>query len=87
MKRRDFIKTTAGALAAVYIPFSGAANIPAEVPCMSRTGKIITLKPSDIADLAKSLQRKVLLKSTPHYHQERALWNGLSDNKLPALIA
>ena len=87
MKRRDFIKTTAGAIAAAYIPFSGAASIPAEVSCMSRTGNIIGLKRSDVADLAKSLQRKLLLKSTPHYHQERTLWNGLSDDKLPALIA
>ena len=87
MKRRDFIKTTAAAIAAAYIPFSGAANIPAEISCMSRTGNIIGLKRSDVADLAKSLQRKLLLKSTPHYHQERTLWNGLSDDKLPALIA
>ena len=43
MKRRDFIKTTAGAIAAAYIPFSGAASIPAEVSCMSRTGNIIGL--------------------------------------------
>ena len=87
MKRRDFIKTTAAAIAAAYIPFSGAANIPAEVSCMSRTGNIIGLKRSEVADLAKSLQRKLLLRSTPHYHQERTLWNGLSDDKLPALIA
>ena len=87
MKRRDFIKTTAAAIAAAYIPFSGAADIPAEISCMSRTGNIIGLKRSDVADLAKSLQRKLLLKSTPHYHQERTIWNGLSDDTLPALIA
>ena len=51
MKRRDFIKTTAAAIAAAYIPFSGAANIPAEVSCMSRTGNIIGLKRSEVADL------------------------------------
>jgi FAD/FMN-containing dehydrogenase len=87
MKRRDFVKNTLGAISASYIPFSRASDIPSEVACMSRTGKMMGLKRADVADLAKSLQRKLLLKSTPHYHQERMLWNGLADHKLPALIA
>ena len=87
MKRRDFVKNTLGAITASYIPFSRALDIPSEIPCMSRTGQIMSLKRGDVADLAKSLQRKLLLKSTPHYHQERMLWNGLADHTLPALIA
>ena len=87
MKRRDFFRTSAAALAALYIPFSKSADLPAELLCKSRTGQTISLKHSEIADFAKSLQRKLLLKSTPHYHQERTLWNGLADHKLPALIA
>ena len=87
MKRRDFVKNTLGAITASYIPFSRALDITSEIPCMSRTGQIMSLKRGDVADLAKSLQRKLLLKSTPHYHQERMLWNGLADHTLPALIA
>ena len=87
MKRRDFVKNTLGAITASYIPFSRALDIPSEIPCMSRTGQIMSLKREHVADLAKSLQRKLLLKSTPHYHQERMLWNGLADHTLPALIA
>lgn len=87
MKRRDFVKNTLCAITASYIPFSRALDIPSEIPCMSRTGQIMSLKRGDVADLAKSLQRKLLLKSTPHYHQERMLWNGLADHTLPALIA
>ena len=87
MKRRDFVKSTLGAITASYIPFSRASDIPSEIACISRTGKIMALKRADVADLAKSLQRKLLLSSTPHYHQERKLWNGLADDKRPALIA
>jgi len=87
MKRREVLRYTIGAASMAYVPFSSAASLPSELLCTSRSGDVIGIKGSEVASFAKSLQRKLLLESTPHYHQERKLWNGLADNKRPAMIA
>ena len=87
MRRREVLRYTIGAVSVAYVPFSSSATLPSELLCRSRSGDVIGIKGSEVASFARSLQRKLLLESTPHYHQERKLWNGLADDKRPAMIA
>ena len=84
MKRRDFLRTTAFASTAAWLPFQRAWA--ADQPAMSLAGTPISLAQSDVADLAASLQGELLLPTHSRYEQARRVWNGAVD-KRPALIA
>ena len=84
MKRRDFLRTTAFASTAAWLPYQRAWA--ADQPAVSLTGTQISLPQSDIADLAASLQGELLLPTHSRYEQARRVWNGAVD-KRPALIA
>jgi FAD/FMN-containing dehydrogenase len=93
MKRRDFVTTTLGAMAAAYISPSSATNraatggFPSELRAISRTGKELTLVRAEVEELAESLRRALLVPSSPRYDEARKIWNGMWDDKRPALIA
>jgi FAD/FMN-containing dehydrogenase len=84
MKRRDFLRTTAFAGAAAWLPFQ--RTWAADQPAVSLTGAQIALREKDIADLAAQLQGELLLPTHKRYDQARKVWNGSID-KRPALIA
>jgi FAD/FMN-containing dehydrogenase len=84
VKRRDFLRASAFAAGAAWLPFQRAWA--ADQPALSLTGAQISLPESDIADLAASLQGEVLLPSHRRYELARKVWNGTVD-KRPALIA
>lgn len=87
MKRRDFVKSAIGAAAAAYIPSSRSSAFPGELRVLSRTGLEKVLKRGEIEDLASSLRRALLVPDSPRYDETRKLWNGLWDDRRPALIA
>ena len=84
MKRREFLRTSALAASAAWLPFHRAWA--ADQPAMTLTGSQISLREKDIADLAASLQGELLLPTHARYEQARQVWNGSID-KRPALIA
>jgi FAD/FMN-containing dehydrogenase len=84
VKRRDFLRASACAAGAAWLPFRRAWA--ADQAAVTLTGARIALPQSDIADLAARLQGEVLLPIHPRYEQARRIWNGTVD-KRPALIA
>ncbi len=86
MKRRAFVQSTIGAIAAAYIPTS-FARVPAELRAISRTGKEVVLLRAEIQEFASSLRLALLLPTSPRYDETRKIWNGAWDHKRPALIA
>ena len=96
MKRREFLRATACAGAATWLPFrsgraadgasASGAGAAADLPARSLDGAQITLARTDISDLAASLQGELLLPTHARYEQARRVWNGTID-KHPALIA
>jgi len=87
MKRRDFVKSAIGVAAAAYIPVSHGSRFPSELLVLSRTGAEKVLKRGEIEELASSLRRALLVPGSPRYEEERKIWNGLWDDRRPALIA
>lgn len=86
MKRRTFVKATMGALTAAYLP-SSRAHFPSELRAVGRTGKEIVLQRAEIEELAESLRRALLTPVSPRYDDARKIWNGIWDDRYPALIA
>ena len=86
MKRRTFVKATMGALTAAYVPTS-RAHFPSELRAIRRTGEETVLQRAEIQELAKSLRRALLLPTSPRYDEARKVWNGIWDDRRPALIA
>jgi len=88
MRRRDFLGTSL-ALAAttglVGLRQARAAQA-VDVPAISRTGKPLVLKASDIADLRAQQRGPVLTRGVDGYDSARRVWNGAFDRH-PALIA
>ena len=86
MKRRTFVKATMGAMTAAYLPGS-RAHFPSELRAIGRTGEETVLQRAEIEELAKSLRRALLTPVSPRYDDARKIWNGIWDDKYPALIA
>ncbi len=84
MKRREFLRTSALAASAAWLPFHRAWA--ADQPAVTLSGSQISLREKDIADLAARLQGEMLLPTHARYEQARKVWNGSID-KRPALIA
>jgi FAD/FMN-containing dehydrogenase len=87
MRRRDFL---AGSVA---LTATGAANWrvaraadSTDVPAISRTGKALVLKATDIQDLRAHQRGPVLTRASEGYDVARRVWNGAFDRH-PALIA
>ena len=87
MKRRDFMTSALGAAAAAYLPAGWSTTFPSEIPAVTRSGAKTTLKHNEIKELADSLKRALLHSGSPWYDAARKIWNGMWDDKRPALIA
>lgn len=87
MKRRDLIVSAMGAAAAAYLPSIQASTLPEELRVVTRTGAEKTLTRSEITEFASSLKRALLQPGSPRYDAARKVWNGMWDDKRPALIA
>jgi FAD/FMN-containing dehydrogenase len=84
MRRREFLRMSALAAGAAWLPFRRAWA--ADQPAVTLSGSQISLREKDIADLAARLQGELLLPSHARYEQARQVWNRSID-KRPALIA
>lgn len=87
MKRRNFMASALGAAAAAYLPRGWSTAFPHEISVVTRGGGTTTLKHSEIKEFAHSLKRALLHSGSPWYDSARKVWNGLFDDRRPALIA
>ena len=94
MKRRAFVHSTLTAAAALALPRARplsafyrvvGQDVP-DVEAVTGDGKSITLKGTEIAQLAARLRGRLLLAKDEGYHQARRILNPSFD-KYPALIA
>jgi FAD binding domain/Berberine and berberine like len=86
MKRRDFVRLSAGA--ALAVPFAtrwAFATGASDVAARTLAGETVTLTGTDLSNLAASLRGSVLLSGDAGYDTARKLWNGMFDRH-PALI-
>ncbi|MFV2073846.1 MAG: FAD-binding protein [Thermoanaerobaculales bacterium] len=94
MKRRTFLRSSLGAVAAASLPFPRrldaayrpAPKVPADLQAITGDGREITLTSKAIADLAARLKGRVLLAGDDGYEGARRILNPSFD-KRPALIA
>ncbi|GMR13940.1 MAG: FAD-binding oxidoreductase [Gemmatimonadota bacterium] len=94
MKRRTFLRSSLGAVAAASIPFPRrleaayrpAPRVPEDLQAITGDGREITLTSEAIADLAGRLKGRVLMAGDDGYDGARRILNPSFD-KRPALIA
>ena len=84
MKRRTFVKSTLSAAALASVPVSRGFGF--ELPAITSTGAATTLTQAEVKELAKSLTLALLTPDSHRYHENRKIWNGMWDDKHPALI-
>ena len=84
MKRRTFVKSTLSAAALASVPVSRGFGF--ELPAITSNGAATTLTQAEIRELAKSLTLALLTPDSHRYHENRKIWNGMWDDKHPALI-
>ena len=87
MKRRDFMTSALGAAAVAYLPTGWSTAFPSEITVVTRSGATTTLKHGEIKEFADSLKRALLHSGSPWYDATRKIWNGMWDDRHPALIA
>lgn len=88
MKRRDFLRTSAGIAASWPAQRLLAETAPAAtpaIPAMTLAGTETALRGNDLRDLARRLRGELLRPPQPGYDDARRIWNGMFDNR-PALI-
>jgi FAD/FMN-containing dehydrogenase len=95
MKRRAFVRSTLAAAAAVALPpdrLLGAVfrpvrqQVPADIAAVTGDGNDVTLTGTAIAELARSLRGRLLLRNDAGYDDARRVLNPSFD-RYPALIA
>jgi FAD/FMN-containing dehydrogenase len=86
LPRRQFIRSTLAASAALPFARLFAAEQAADIEAVTGDGKQILLKGADVSDFASSLRGDLLLSSSAGYDDARKLWNAAFDRR-PALIA
>lgn len=94
MKRRTFVRSSLAAAAALTVPrtprlsalgFQEAPQSPPDVNAITGDGEWVTLKGTEIGDLAGRLRGRLLLAEDPGYDLARQILNPSFD-KRPALI-
>lgn len=89
MKRRTFLQTSLG-VSTLWPVRQLLADLPAaavpDVPATTLSTTAISLRGSDLRDLALGLRGELLLPHQSGYDGARRVWNGMFD-KRPALIA
>lgn len=94
MKRRTFLRRSLAAAGAAVLPhpslggavFERAPQIPRDLDTVTGDGRAITLQGSAVAELAKALRGRVLLRGDEGYDDARRILNPSFDRH-PALIA
>ena len=94
MKRRTFVRSSIAAAMATTLParrllgepYAPWQQVPPDVDAITGTGREITLKGSDVADLAARLKGRLLLGGDEGYEDARRILTPSFDRH-PALIA
>ena len=91
MQRRAFCASAIATLGAAALPFNRAfaavSSVAADIDAITGDGKQVTLSRLDVDDFRASLRGQLLLPDSAGYDDARKVWNGMFDNRRPALIA
>ena len=87
MKRRDFCQGVLATTAVNLLPACSARNTGRTIAAITGDGNEITIELAAIRELAGELSGRVILRTDETYDTARRIWNGMFDNKTPALIA
>jgi FAD/FMN-containing dehydrogenase len=93
MHRRSFCKNAlAAGVAASLAGYRGAAadsppDRGAAIPAVSSNGAELSIETAAVAELAAALQGRLFLQGDKGYARARTVWNGMFDNKRPAMVA
>ena len=92
MRRRTFCKTAIGAAVATALPGcgqdSGRAPVDAGsfVTAVSGSGEELSIESAAVAELAGGLDGRLFLQADTGYGAAKKVWNGMFDNKKPAMV-
>ena len=92
MRRRTFCQTAVGAAIGATIPGCGADTAPGTadvghlIPAISSSGDELSIESAAVRELAETLDGRLLLQSDTGYDAARQVWNGMFDDKSPAMV-
>jgi FAD/FMN-containing dehydrogenase len=90
MRRRTFCKSTVAAAVAATLPGCSSDDRPADVgsliSAISADGAELSLESASVAELADNLAGRLFLQADVGYDAARQVWNGMFDEKRPAMI-
>ncbi len=93
MLRRTFCQSALAGAAYVVIPACGrggsnvAGSVGTRIPAVSVDGAELSLETSAITEFAAELDGQLFLESDEGYDAARLVWNGMFQDKQPALVA
>jgi len=89
MHRRTFCKTTISLAVAATLPGCGpdsTTDVGSVIPAVSSGGEELSLESAAVAELAGSLDGRLLLQADTDYTAAKMVWNGMFDSKKPAMV-
>jgi FAD/FMN-containing dehydrogenase len=86
MQRRSFCKTTLAAAVAATLPGCGSSDSGSVIPAISSSGTELSIESAAISELADSIGGNLFLQSDAGYAAAKLVWNGMFDNKQPAMV-
>ena len=86
MQRRAFCKSTIAAAVAATLPGCGSRDAGSVIAAVSSGGEELSIEAAAISELAESLQGGLFLPADPGYAEAKQVWNGMFENKKPALV-
>jgi FAD/FMN-containing dehydrogenase len=89
MLRRTFCNATLAAAVAATLPGCGSeskTDVGTLIPAVSSTGEELSIESAAISELAGSLDGHVFLQADDGYAAAKKIWNGMFDNKQPAMV-
>ena len=89
MQRRTFCKSTLSLAVAATLPGCGqesTTDVGSLIPAVSSSGEEVSLESAAVAELAASLDGRLLLQADADYTTAKMVWNGMFDSKKPAMV-
>ncbi len=93
MRRRTFCTTALSAAVTAALPACGRdeqqprIDVGTRIPAMSMDGHELSLEKSAVAELRDALEGPVYLQADAGYASAKRVWNGMFDERRPALVA
>ena len=89
MQRRTIRNSTHTLAVAPTLPGCGqesTTDVGSLIPAVSSSGEELSLESAAIAELAASLDGRLLLQADADYATAKMVWNGMFDSKKPAMV-